>query len=314
MILSFYRLKKIILKIKPDIVYLNTMMMYPYLRVAKKLNIKTIIHIREHWPKGEHKFQYNFAKNSIEKYADSIVAINNTSASMVNAPQKTTVVYDWIDFSKRDEDFSFESIFGSEYKSLKIFTFTGGVDPIKGTMEVVKTFSSKVNDPNARLLLLGADTALSYIGFRGKIAKYLSVFNYDTYWNRVKKMISEDKRIVCIPSTYKIKQIIEKSHCILSYFTIPHANLILAESVCLGQIVIAASTPEALEYTNNGKSALLFKINNESDFAEKINEMIRDYNNYKSKAIEGMNNNNLLFNPSRNTLLLDNVYNALLLK
>lgn len=309
--ISFYRLKKLLIQLNPDIVYLNTMMMYPYLKVAKRLNLKTIIHIREHWPKGEHVVQYNLAKKYIERYADSIVAINNTSASMVNAHEKTTVVYDWIDFTERNDEFSFEQIFGEEYKSLKIFTFTGGIDRIKGTMEVISAFSSKILDKNARLLILGADTKLDYSGFRGTIAKYLFMFNYDTYPNRVRKMILNDERIVCVPSTYKIKQIIEKSYCILSFFTIPHANLILAESICLGQIVIAASTSEAIEYSNNGESAILFKMNDIDDFVTKIDDLSSNYDFYRLKAKNGMEYNKYLFDAIRNSDWLNSVYNNL---
>lgn len=309
---SFSKLKKWIIQLQPDIVYINTMMMYPYLKIANKLKIKTIIHLREHWPKNEHILQYYIAKKTIEKYADRIIAINNTSASMVNASNKTTIVYDWIDFSKRDEDFSFENIFGENYKYLKVFTFTGGIDEIKGTMEVVKTFSTRILDSNARLLILGTNTNLIYTGFRGTIASYLSIFNYDTYSNRVKKMILNDSRIVCIPSTYALKQIIESSYCILSFFTIPHANLILAESICLGQIAIAASTPEAIEYSNNGESALLFKMNNLVEFAEKIEDLLIRYNEYKTKAKEGLEYNNFLFDPIRNSTILNNVYKSLL--
>jgi glycosyltransferase involved in cell wall biosynthesis len=288
------------------------MMMHPYLKVAKGLNIKTIIHIREHWPKNGHTFQYNIAKKIIEKYADHIVAINKQSASMVNAPQKTTVVYDWIDFSQRDENFSFTSVFGKDYKILKIFTFTGGIDNIKGTMEIIKTFSSKIIDKNARLLMPGVDTTFDYRGFRGTIARYLSIFNYDTYSNKVKKIILNDNRIVCIPSTYKLKQIIEESLCILSFFTIPHANLILAEAISLGQIVIAARTPEALEYSNNGDSAILFEMNNMNEFAEKIENTINNYDYYRNKAKSGMEYIKLLFDPIRNSSLLDKIYTSLL--
>jgi len=312
LILSFNKLKKLIIQLHPDIVYINTMMMYPYLKIAKKLNIKTIIHLREHWPKNEHGFQYKIAKNHIEKYADKIVAINKTSALMVNAVLNTTIVYDWIDFSGRDEKKSFEQIFGEEYKALKIYTYTGGIDPIKGTMQVISTFSNSIADENARLLILGADTKLSYAGFRGTIARYFAIFNYDTYSNKVKKKILNDNRIVCIPSSYNIKQIIEQSYCILSFFTIPHANLILAESIFLGQIVIAASTPEAIEYSNNGQSAVLYEMNNLVDFARKIKDLSNNYDTFIEKAKNGIEHNKLLFDPVRNSSLLNNVYKTLL--
>ena len=47
-----------------DIVYLNNMMLYPYLKSAKNAGCKTIMHIREHWPKSEHQLQLRRAQNT----------------------------------------------------------------------------------------------------------------------------------------------------------------------------------------------------------------------------------------------------------
>lgn len=66
---------------------------------------------------------------------------------------------------------------------------------------------------------------------------------------KLQKMINRDNRIVCVPPTYAIKDIVEKSYCVLSYFTIPHANLALAESVILKTPIIAARTEESEEYS-----------------------------------------------------------------
>ena len=49
-LVSMRTLKDIISKFNVDVLYCNTMMLYPYLRVAKKCGCNTIIHIREHWP------------------------------------------------------------------------------------------------------------------------------------------------------------------------------------------------------------------------------------------------------------------------
>ena len=78
--------------------------------------------------------------------------------------------------------------------------------------------------------------------------------------------MNRDKRIICIPSIYAIKDIIEKSYCVLSYFTIPHANLTLAESIILKVPVIATRTEESEEYTGRGQYALLFDFKNRKQF------------------------------------------------
>ena len=68
LISSIRKYKTILKEANPDIVYVNTMMLYPYLHPAKKLGLKTIIHIREHWPAGEHRWQRNRALMHIDKF------------------------------------------------------------------------------------------------------------------------------------------------------------------------------------------------------------------------------------------------------
>ena len=87
--------------LKVDIVYLNNMMLYPYLKTAKKSGCKTIMHVREHWPKNEHQKQLNKARQYADKYADSLVAINEYSASLFSeCKDKMTIIHDWIDLSE----------------------------------------------------------------------------------------------------------------------------------------------------------------------------------------------------------------------
>ena len=97
---SFPMFESLLERINPDAVYFNTMMLAPYLEVAKKKGLKTAIHLREHWPLNEHVKQLFKVQNIITTYADQIIAINSYSASMV-PKRDVTIVYDWIDLSNR---------------------------------------------------------------------------------------------------------------------------------------------------------------------------------------------------------------------
>ena len=70
---------------------------------------------------------------------------------------------------------------------------------------------------------------------------------------KVIDLINSDQRIKCIPATYNIKQILEQSSCMLSFFTIPHANLAMAESIIAGTPVIAADTIVVIDNVILGK-------------------------------------------------------------
>lgn len=277
--------KEIVLKIKVDAVYLNTIVLAPYLETCKELGLKTIIHIREHWPLDEHKFQLQRLQKCIIKYADEIVAINSYSASIV-PNRNSTIVYDWIDFKDRYEYKPFREIFKEDVSQLKVYLYTGGDQAIKGFYEVINAFSNHVKDMDARLLVLGVGNLVIPKGVKGKIKRVLYWLGFDAKRKKAYELIKKDSRIVTMPGTYKIEHIFRQAYCNLSYFTIPHANLALAESIILGTVTIAAKNEESLEYSDNGNLSILFKEGDYQSFLSAINNLDSHYHILKKRLKE----------------------------
>tara|TARA_B110000240_G_C13491471_1_gene449795 strand:+ start:697 stop:1905 length:1209 start_codon:yes stop_codon:yes gene_type:complete len=312
---SLPKIKKWLKKIEPDIFHLNTMMLYPYLIPASQLHIKTIVHMRENWPKEEHQIQFKLAKWVISKFADKIVAINQTSADILKLNYKTQVIHDYISFDGRSNDYDFKKLLGKDYQSLKIFSFFGGTNWQKGALQVVETFLNKIIDEDVRLIVVGViNKNIVFKGFFGGVKKILSKIDYYRYNDKVRFIAQKDERIVFIPATYHVKSIIEQSQCIVSFFSIPHANLTMAEASCLGTPSIAADTPEAKEYCNNGESALLFQMNNKKDFEEKIKIFLQNIELIDLKAQAGKDIVKSMFNSEFNSNLLNNLYRNLITK
>lgn len=309
---SIRKFKDILQEIKPDIVYVNTMMLYPYLRPAKQFGCKTIIHIREHWPEGQHTLQRKIALTNISKYADHIIAINKYSASMLTFSNKPkTIVYDWIDMSSRYEHCPLSDVFEESMEGKKVYLYMGGMQAIKGTLQVIKAFTESIHDNNARLLVMGVKEGAYSVGWRKNIKKILSCLGRPAYTEQVQSAIERDKRIRCIPSRYKINHIIEQTYCILSYFTIPHANLALAESIILGTPSIAARTSESMEYSLNGSMASLFKINDYEEFKNRIREFPKE----RPQIIENIKEHSMeiskMFDPITNSNKLNEIYKTI---
>jgi glycosyltransferase involved in cell wall biosynthesis len=311
---SIGKVKNWILKTNAEIVHINTMMMYPYLLPVNKLGKKSVIHIREHWPENEHRFQLRCAQKTIQRYANKIIAINKTSAKIIGLTDKTQVIYDWIDFENRDKKVDFTKLFGRDVDKFKIFLFLGGTIWLKGALEVVEVFSSKIASKDARLLLVGCDTKeLDFVGIRGFLKKILGFFNYHTYTHKVKLLAQKDDRIIFISSTYHVKSLIEQSFCLVSFFTIPHANLPIAESTWLGKPSISAHTPEAIEYGSKSKAALFFEMYNKDDFKVKILYALNNVELINKYALDGKSNVQEKFDPKTNSDLLNNIYSNLLI-
>ena len=314
-IISLVRLKKsfkpfiaLLKKINPDIVYLNTMMLHPYLKKIKRNGFKSIIHIREHWPENEHTVQRKLAINNIRKYADRIVAINKFSATMVaDDKHHPTIIYDWIDMSKRDKPMPYKDLLDEDCSNKKVFLSTGGYEPIKGTLEIVETFSSGIKDPDCRLLLLGDSPRIVQ---RGGIRKFIKNHKNE-YAKELNDAIAKDSRIIQIPSTYFVTDIYRQAYCMLSNFKIPHANLALAENIILQTPVIAANNEEAMEYSLNGELAILFEANNHCDFKRKIAEFDSKRDGLIKKLKEKSQHIERLFSPRVNIENLNKIYNSL---
>lgn len=308
---SLKEFKKILNKINVDAVYFNTMMLSPYLKVAKDIGVKTFIHLREHWPLHEHVYQLKRVQNLIVKYADEIIAINSYSASLIPG-RSVTVVYDWIDMDSRYEYLPFERIIDGYKRNMKVYLFTGGIQEIKGTSEVINLFKHKIQGDDKRLLIVGVDGAPSRKGIKNIIKFFLSKIGIESYEYKVLNLIKQDYRIICMPSNYSLKHIMQQCYCNLSYFKIPHANLALAESIIIGTVAVAASTPESLEYSDKGKLAILYDIDDEEKLLEKLHYLDENYEIIKSKIVANGYKIKDMFDRRRNSSLLASIYDRLL--
>lgn len=297
---------------RPDIVYFNNMFLFPYLRVTQSLGIKSVIHVREHWPENQHQRQFKYIKKELLLRADKIIAINEYSAKMISPDMgNITIVYDWIDFSERNELRPFNKIFDEDMSDKKVYLYTGGQQRIKGALDVIRTFSEVVKGDDSRLLILGKLDEVSIKGCKGRIKSILYKMGLSTYEYKVRDAINIDSRIVCIPSTYYVRHIFEQSYCMLSFFTIPHANLAMAEAICLQLPCIAAETEESLEYSLDGELANLFPMNNTDAFAANIHELDKNYIQIKNRLAKSSEVVIEKFSKERNAELLRSVLDKL---
>lgn len=304
--------KALLREINADVLYLNNMMIYPYLRCAKEQKMKTVIHVREHWSPKEHSLQLEWARRYIYSYADKVIAINKFSANIFPL-RKVEIVYDWIDMQSRYKPISMKDLFEPNVENLKILLYVGGMQKIKGAYEVVKTFIEQIPNNNYRLLVIGFTKAWSDKGMVHEIKKILYKIGIPTYEYKVKMLVRKDSRIVCIPSSYEITDLIKQANCMVSFFTIPHANLSMAESIILGTPVIAARTEESEEYSLDGRLALLYKMNDITSFGKTLSSFLDNENELRSAlSIENRELIKNMFSPKTNSAKLNNILKDLI--
>ena len=296
--------------VKPDIVYFNSMMLFPYLKTAKNQGCKTVLHIREHWPLNEHKWQLEIARKLVNKYADRLIAINRYSASIF--PQKdSTVVYDWVDMESRLGGPSLNELMGEDCSNKKVYLFTGGLQPIKGTLTVLKAFSEIIKGDDRRLLALGIGPILTGRGIKEYIKKLLVFIGYKTYSEKVFESCRIDGRIKCVPAIYNITNLMKDISGSISFFTIPHANLALAESIILHIPAVAASTDESMEYSNEGELAYLYPIGDVEEFKKTWERLDSGFSPLNDNNIKDVSFVVEMFSPNNNSEKLNNTLKGL---
>ena len=308
---SYYRVRKsingfkrILADNKIDVVYLNNMMIYPYLKPAKEYGCKTVLHCREHWPLNEHKTQLEWARNAVNNYCDKLIAINQYSASIF-PDKEATIVYDWIDMDSRYKKLPMSKIFGENMTGKKVLLYTGGTSSIKGPDYILKAFTESVKGDEYRLLMLGCDSFLDR-GLKHQIKMMLRCFGYHYWGYELQQIMNSDKRIRGIRGVYELCDLVMQSHCFVSYFRIPHANLALAENIILGNACIAADTEEAREYSGGGKYAMLVSpMNDLMAFSKQLNKFLENIDKWKEAARIGKDEVRKIFSPCKNSSILN---------
>ena len=162
-------------------------------------------------------------------------------------------------------------------------------------------------------MALGVNTDISevYSGIVGKVKRLLAGLGIKAPGIKMIEAINNDKDIIAIPATYYLKDLVEKSYCMLSYFTIPHANLAMAESIVLKTPVIAAKTQESVEYSCGGQYAWLFPFKDKAAFIDCFNSIDKCYDTMK----ESLNNGSIevanMFDKNRNAEVFRKVLSSI---
>ena len=287
----------------PDIVYFNTLMLFPYLRTARRAGCKTVLHVREHWPPDAHVLQLAGIRRAVYRYADQLVAINRFSASLF--PRKEAVtVYDWIDLEARKGP-GIEELTGDACRGCTVYLYLGGMVPIKGAREVLRTFSEVIRGEDRRLLALGIVPPADPVPPSGIRAWLLSRKKGKRYEDAVLDLCARDQRIICLPAFYDLAAILRQADGYVSFFTIPHANLALAECILSGTPAVAARTDESLEYSDDGRLGLLYEQGNLEEFQTAWEKLDKDPALLDERLQAGAGKVSLLFDRERNAAVFN---------
>ena len=170
---------KLIKEEKPDLVYLNTIVLIPVAIGVKNTKIPLLWHIRE--VPGPINLIRNWQLKKIKKMADKIIVTSNYVKSFFGDTYKIKTIHNAVDLNRFDIDpkksrFNIRKEFGIREDS-KVICMIGSIQKEKGHYILVESAKEIIKDyNNIKFLIVAGGVSEKYAhSWKGKIKKALGI-------------------------------------------------------------------------------------------------------------------------------------------
>lgn len=254
---TFLYARRIIKKINPDLIHLNTTCLFAIAAAAKSIskNIKVITHVRE--PLLENIFG-KILKYGNYRFVDGFISIckNDESKLLIkNIPSR--VVYNFINFETYNPEIQ-SAVLRSELNLSEnniICLCLGRIARTNGTLELVQKFNALPSEfTNYKLVIVGA-----------------KIFN-----NYEKKCIKEAKsnpNIFVLPFRKDVPQVIASSDIVICPFIKPHFSRSLIEASAMGKPTLGNKIGGVDELVVHEKTGFLINILSQEEMENRLLEL-----------------------------------------
>lgn len=246
-----------------DLLYLNSTFISDWAYAARLLNKKVLIHIREPLPTCIFDLYRFIIRNTIKRNCNKVIAISYDNASRINILNKTTVIYDPVVRTNRNDIKPL--IIDKKYK---YFLYLGGSSRIKGFEQMANSLQYLNED--IKIFFLGDMRVYNFSGLK----KYVRLL-FDPFYRKQNRLISKienSKNIIQIGLTNDVFSYYNNCLATISPFSKPHASLPILESFSCGTPVIVSDI-KGMDELVSDKNGLFFENNNHISLAETINHL-----------------------------------------
>ena len=267
-----YFSKKILKQEKADIIHFNTTFLTDWLWGIRKLDCKKIVHVREPFAKRGLGLRRYFFRNILKRNADQIFAISEDNRNRLNIPEKTQVVYNF--------------------------------------MEVPSAFKKKINTEEISVLYLGGDSKVKGYEILKEAAKHLHPNISITIAGNVSEenKANSCSNLIYIGIIKDVYFYLNKADILIFPSIYPHfAKPVIEAGMC--KVPVIASNIEGMnEILKNEENGLLVEPHNSYALAEAINYLA---SNPELRKEMGDNNLKLVkskFSIEANYPIIENAY------
>ena len=217
---TFFAARSLILKYKPDIIYLNSTCLFMCAFAAKMTDNYSyvICHIREPllsniWGK--------ILRIMNLKFCDKFISIDVFDGKSVDKTlKKTTVIYNFVDFNVFDISIK-SNILRTELRirdNAVIFLVMARLSKENGIIELIEQWARLIHDYNSQLVIIGE--------IPGREVKYTSACH---------KLANNKLNIHILPFREDVPEVISSADIIICPFTQPHFARSIIEGAAMGK-------------------------------------------------------------------------------
>ena len=258
-----------------DIIHLNSVTLIDWAKAAKGDGKKVVLHVREPLAQGFLGLRRAFIRKQLDQNCDQIIAISHDNAKRVALPNKTSVVYNFSDFSKFDLTVSplFERENGYFY-----VLYMGGAKKFKGFEILAKSIQDI--DNNVKVVLAG-----DYRRFKksGAMVKFKRVLNRLLRNVPDFDQLLKDPRIKFVGLTTDVPELIQSCDAVLFPAIKTHFPRPLIEGMAMKKLSLAFDIDGIQEVIKNKENGLLIRETSPRGLARGINELASMSKNQHSK-------------------------------
>lgn len=307
-LISNRAIRRICEEVQPDIVHLNSCVLFPMALPASKSSSspKVILHIREHWVSYWWAPVREWMKTVfLNRYINEVLSITHTGATCFGVASRAMIVRDWPDFKTRSDHFDVKLELGLD-KEIPMFLVPGGLHPSKGTIVALKAFKKLPKTHKAALVVLGVPHNSNNINLRLKQFFFRLGFRVSSICIH-QEAIGEDF-IYLMGFTQNIKSLISSSVAVVCPFTVPHAAKAALEAGLLERPSIVSDNGEGREYVSHETTGMVVPAGDVDALSEAMQFILKNPEEGKRMGANARDFVRESFSENKSLQLIDRMY------
>lgn len=300
----YYFSNKVLQNYDYDILHLNSLTLTDWLCSGQKRG-KTILHVREPLADGYLGIRKFFIQRQVNKYANQIIAISKDNAQRINLPDKTKVIYNYIEIPQQLATVTKKS-------KIKNVLYLGGTLKYKGFYTVVECLEYLNED--VRILFSGSIDECNRNRSPLSLLKTLikkTTSDHKKHFEYIDKIKTHSK-VKLIGLSNNVPSLLLDSDLLISPFSQAHFSRPVIEAFAYKKPVIGTNVKGMEEIIDHNINGLIVPKNNPKKLADAINLLCKDEKLAKIMGENGYLKYNELYS-SRNVLQIIHIYESLVL-